>query len=349
MDKAGTLLSHVELNVSDYAKSIQFYDVILQPLGWRRIVCQTSHTTYTDGFLKIVLGPVEEKYKTPPFHRKRTGLNHLAFYAPSMEFVDRYEQDVLKANQIRCLYETESKGDETYYSIFFEDPDRIKIEIVYSPEYCSERHYTNQLKSDFNPYTPENTSSVPQSSPSVIPTLVTQRLTLRPFKLSDAKEVQRQAGHPKVAATTALIPHPYPDGAAEAWISSHEDHFKKGIAIDWALVLTDSNRLIGCLSLTISKSNPRAEIGYWIGEEFWNMGFCSEATQEAIRYVFEDLKLNKVTARHRIDNPASGKVMQKSGMEQEGLLKQDFVKNGRFFDMVVFGLTRSKWQSEQKR
>ncbi len=146
------LLSHIELNVSDYAKSIQFYGHILIPLGWKRLVCQKNHTVFSDGQMKIVLAPVEEKYSTSTYHRKRVGLNHLAFYASSQKFVDEYIEKVLKPCKISCLYADESKGDETYYSIFFEDPDRIKIEVVYSPGYCSENHWTNKLEDNFDPY-----------------------------------------------------------------------------------------------------------------------------------------------------------------------------------------------------
>ena len=58
----------------------------------------------------------------------------------------------MKPQGIDCLYADNSKVDETYYSIFFEDPDRIKIEVVYSPEYCSLNHWTNQIESNFDPY-----------------------------------------------------------------------------------------------------------------------------------------------------------------------------------------------------
>lgn len=149
-----TLLSHIELYVSNYANSIQFYDRILIPLGWKRLVCLKSHTVFSDGHLKIVLGQVEDKYHSPEYHRKRVGLNHLAFYAPTKSFVDDYIEKVLKPHNINCLYENESKGDETYYSVFFEDPDRIKIEVVYSPDYCSEGHWTNKFEDDFDPYKP---------------------------------------------------------------------------------------------------------------------------------------------------------------------------------------------------
>lgn len=181
-----------------------------------------------------------------------------------------------------------------------------------------------------------------------IPTIKTDRLTLRPFNLSDAKEVQRQAGNPKVAATTATIPHPYPDGAAEEWISKHQEWFEKGQAVDWAIVLNENSKLIGCISLGMNKIHQRAEVGYWIGEENWNKGYCSEAAKAAFKYAFEEMKLNKITSRHMAENLASGKVMQNAGMEQEGFLKQDFFRQGRFVDMVVYGLLKEQWRGRDK-
>lgn len=178
---------------------------------------------------------------------------------------------------------------------------------------------------------------------SKIPSLVSQRITLRAFQLSDAKEVQRQAGSPKIAATTATVPHPYLDGMAEAWMSKHEELFQKGLVVNWAIELNETNALVGCISLDINKTHQRGEIGYWIGEEYWNKGYCSEAAIEVIRYGFKVLNLNKITSRHMSANPSSGKVMQKAGMLKEGYLKQDFCKNGQFVDMVVYGLLREEF------
>ncbi len=181
----------------------------------------------------------------------------------------------------------------------------------------------------------------------IIPTIILERVLLRPFQLSDAQEVQRQAGNPKVAATTATIPHPYADGLAEEWISMHADWFKKGLAVDWAIELIEGKKLVGCMSLGINKANQRAELGYWIGEEFWNQGFGTEAAKGVIHYAFETLKLNKITSRHMSENPSSGKIMMKAGMEKEGYLKQDFLKNGSFVDMVVYGILRDSFHREQ--
>jgi catechol 2,3-dioxygenase-like lactoylglutathione lyase family enzyme len=147
-----TYLSRVEIYVSDYAKSIRFYDSILIPLGWKRLVCQKSHTTYSDGAMKIVFCPTEENYLQHGYHRKRVGMNHLAFYAQSKESVDQLYQNVLVPNGIECLYEKKPNGEEDYYAVFFEDPDRIKIEVVYSPGYCAPEHWTNLYKDNFDPY-----------------------------------------------------------------------------------------------------------------------------------------------------------------------------------------------------
>ncbi len=178
---------------------------------------------------------------------------------------------------------------------------------------------------------------------SSAPVLQTSKFKLRPFILSDAKEVQRQAGDPRVAATTLTIPHPYLDGAAEAWISSHNADAEKGLALQWAIESLKDNRLVGCISLAINKNHRRAELGYWIGADFWNQGIGTEAAIKVTEFAFKVLNLNKITARHMYDNPGSGRIMQKIGMEKEGLTKQEVLKNGKFVDLVVYGFLKEDY------
>ncbi|MBO9665575.1 MAG: VOC family protein [Bdellovibrio sp.] len=147
-----TKLSHIDLNVSDYAKSIRFYDLILLPLGWKRLTCRTDHTTYTDGTMKLCICPTEEKYLAHGFHRKKTGLNHLAFYANSKSELEVFHKDVLQKNDVPTLYEKGPYGDDDYYAVYFEDPDRMKIEVVFSPTYCHADHWTNSFEDNFDPY-----------------------------------------------------------------------------------------------------------------------------------------------------------------------------------------------------
>src|SRR6185437_9782778 len=121
---------------------------------------------------------------------------------------------------------------------------------------------------------------------SSMPILATERLVLRPFALRDARDVQTLARAPEVARTTALIPHPYPDGAAEQWISTHEEAFVQQRGLTLA-ILSKADSLIGCISLVGHlKSNGISELGYWIGLPFWGKGYCTEAASAIAAYGF---------------------------------------------------------------
>lgn len=174
------------------------------------------------------------------------------------------------------------------------------------------------------------------------PTLPTDRLILRPFTLADAPSVQRLAGDSAIADTTANIPHPYPDGVAEAWISNHAQEFEQGTAVVYAITLKVTGELVGAISLfSIRAAFDRAEMGYWIGVPYWNHGYCSEAAKALIRYAFDEIGLNRVFAEHMVRNPGSGRVMQKAGLSYEGTLRQHVKKGDRYEDLAVYGILRS--------
>ncbi|MBM3121771.1 MAG: GNAT family N-acetyltransferase [Chloroflexi bacterium] len=170
------------------------------------------------------------------------------------------------------------------------------------------------------------------------PTLTTERLLLRPLTLADAPEVQRLAGAREIAATTATIPHPYPDGAAESWIETHAVRFDRGEAAVFAVTRRADNALLGVVGLEIDAGMQRAELGYWIGKPYWNLGYCSEAATALVRFALAGLGLRRVFARHFSGNPASGRVMQKIGMRHEGTLRRHIVKWGEVHNLEIYGL-----------
>ncbi len=114
-----------------------------------------------------------------------------------------------------------------------------------------------------------------------LPILETDRLILRAFDQTDASAVQMFAGAREVADTTLDIPHPYPDGAASAWIATHEPAWQAGTAATYAITLRNTRALIGAIGLTVSKAHASAELGYWIAVSHWNQGYCN--TSHAIR------------------------------------------------------------------
>lgn len=149
------------------------------------------------------------------------------------------------------------------------------------------------------------------------PTLETQRLLLRPFTLEDAPRVQLLAGDERIADVTANIPHPYRDGMAAAWIASHAEKWRERELAAFAMVNKTSGLLVGCISLMHMQANE-AEIGYWVGVDYWNRGYGTEACRAVVAFAFGRLSLTRVYAHHLSRNPASGKVLLKAGLRHTG-------------------------------
>ena len=171
------------------------------------------------------------------------------------------------------------------------------------------------------------------------PILHTQRLTLRPFRLDDAPDVHRMAGDPRIADTTIAIPHPYPEGSAKAWISSHAAAYEAAKEITFAVVKTDRGNLVGCVTLLdISKPHARAALGYWTGAEYWSQGFCTEAVVRLIEFAQQEVKTTRIIATCLARNVASSRVMEKAGLKREGCLVQHINKDGCYEDMLFYGL-----------
>jgi RimJ/RimL family protein N-acetyltransferase len=176
--------------------------------------------------------------------------------------------------------------------------------------------------------------------------LTSERLILRPFALSDAPDVQRLAGAFAIADTTRVVPHPYLDGMAENWIATHEPPSDVALQLELATVEKETHALVGAVSLVaISHQDSRAEMGYWIGECYWGKGYCTEAARVLLDHAFGHLALNRVCARYLKRNGASGRVLEKIGMREEGCLRQENKKWDTFEDVVVCGILRSEWET----
>jgi ribosomal-protein-alanine N-acetyltransferase len=175
------------------------------------------------------------------------------------------------------------------------------------------------------------------------PGLKTERLNLRGFRLSDATRISRLAGEFEIADTTLRIPHPYQKKMAEKWVSEHRRKYEEGKSIHWAIILNENKKLIGSISLMhINRKHLHAEMGYWIGKEYWNHGYASEAGHAVIRYGFEDLGLNRIHAHCFSRNQASARVLMKMGMSHEGTLRQHIRKWNKFEDIEMFAIVKSE-------
>jgi RimJ/RimL family protein N-acetyltransferase len=163
----------------------------------------------------------------------------------------------------------------------------------------------------------------------------TARLVLRPATESDIPELVPLIGAREVAATTLRIPHPYEERHAREYIASPT----KDNELRLLIRLRKEGRLCGGIGLH-PDHDRRAELGYWIGVPFWGNGYATEAAKAVVRYGFEHFKFNRIYAAHFLGNDASGRVLQKIGMQYEGRMRQALWKLDSFIDVERYAILR---------
>jgi ribosomal-protein-alanine N-acetyltransferase len=103
-----------------------------------------------------------------------------------------------------------------------------------------------------------------------------------------------------------------------------------------AIAEKQSDALCGAVTIDIHTPFARAELSYWISIPHRNKGYATEAVEAMIGYGFSDLGLNRVQAAHNVDNPASGRVLEKAGMAYEGTLRKYYSINGSAWDVKMY-------------
>lgn len=125
------MLHHVEVNVSNLEKTKMFWGWIMPKLGYEIFQQWKSGISWKQGSTYIVFVQTKDQYLSSSFHRSQTGLNHLAFHANSKQQVDDMTLELMEKG-VKILYQDRHPyaGGLNHYAVFFEDPDRIKVEIV---------------------------------------------------------------------------------------------------------------------------------------------------------------------------------------------------------------------------
>ena len=148
------------------------------------------------------------------------------------------------------------------------------------------------------------------------------RILLRPWRESDAETLYRYASDPEVGPRAGWPPHKSVEESLEIIRTLfHSDHM-------WAIELKETKKPIGCMGYFIyGESNidigeKDAEVGYWVARPYWNRGICSEALRLLIDYCFHKKGFTTLWADYFPENPASGKVMEKCGFSDTGLVNR---------------------------
>jgi ribosomal-protein-alanine N-acetyltransferase len=170
-------------------------------------------------------------------------------------------------------------------------------------------------------------------------TIYTKRLILRRFRTEDAGPMFRNwandsdvcryitwSEHGNIEVTRTVV---------DQFVNSYD--FEK--VYIWAMEYRELSEPIGSISTVLmSEVSEWCEVGYCMGKSWWNMGLMSEALAAVMDYLFREVGFHRIQARHDVDNPASGRVMQKCGMQFEGILREaKLQREGRFSDLALYG------------
>jgi [ribosomal protein S5]-alanine N-acetyltransferase len=162
-------------------------------------------------------------------------------------------------------------------------------------------------------------------------------LRLRAFQASDAERLARIAGVPSVVQFTLGIPLPYDVAAAKDWIGGLRERNATGL--EWIVAICWHGHLIGSVGLTIEAEHRRAELGYWLGEDYRGRGFARAAIVRSVEIAFAELGLRRIYALCFPENAASQHLLRKLGFRKEGRLRGHIVKDDVTKDAILFGLT----------
>lgn len=167
------------------------------------------------------------------------------------------------------------------------------------------------------------------------PSLTTERLILRPMVIEDGPTIYRLVNDKDIAYDCVNIPYPYPEGAAESWISTHAFRFMQQQAVIYAITKKEGD-IVGACGLEFKFEDQRYDIGYWIGKEFWRNGYASEAAQALLDYGLNVLEIPLIGAECLATNVVSYRVLEKIGMKHVARIRKPCHSPTKEEDVEVF-------------
>ena len=174
-------------------------------------------------------------------------------------------------------------------------------------------------------------------------TLETERLILRRFRIEDAEDMFRNwASSEEVTRFMTWAPHSSVEDS-KRYIQYLIDGYKDG-KYDWIIEWKQTHEVIGAIDVIAMREDVAScEIGYCMSERFWGRGIMPEAFGEVIRFLFDEVGMNRIEATHDANNPKSGRVMEKCGLRYEGTHRQASRNNQGICDVVYRAILKEDY------
>jgi len=174
----------------------------------------------------------------------------------------------------------------------------------------------------------------------------TDRLILRPFVMDDAQNAYknwmsedkvtkylRWQTHKDISETKKVL---------EEWTEA----YNRQDTYLGAIVLKEIDEPVGSISVVDKDEYLNIlHVGYCIGSKWWNKGITSESYTAVIDYLFREVRANRIESQHDPDNPYSGRVMRKCGLQYEGTLRKADFNNQGVVDACMYSILREEWNN----
>lgn len=173
----------------------------------------------------------------------------------------------------------------------------------------------------------------------------TKRLILRRFTIDDESNMfNNWASDNNVSKYMRWPTHKNKEETKNV-LNNWIDSYKNESFYQWAITLKENDEPIGAIGLFVVNENDSCgDVGYCIGKKYWGQGIVTEALNAVFNFAFETIGFNRIETYHSINNPASGRVMQKSGMIFEGLAKQKYKSISGFEDSNMYSILKKDFK-----
>lgn len=182
---------------------------------------------------------------------------------------------------------------------------------------------------------------------SKIPTLETERLTLRRMKPSDAEDMYEYAKRGDVTEYLLWEPHNSIQQTRD-YLYFLQSRYRTGDFYDWAVISKKDKKMIGtCGFANLDFQNNRAEVGYVLNPKYWGQGIAAEAVRRVMDFAFVELNVHRVEARYILGNERSRRVMEKCGMTFEGIARSSMYIKGQYRDIGTCSIISDEYMKSR--
>ena len=174
----------------------------------------------------------------------------------------------------------------------------------------------------------------------------TERLVLRDFSMEDAPAVHRYGSDPEVVRYMPWGPNTWADTKDFLRRKLDGQRADPRSVFDFAVTLYSSGEIIGSCGISIISTQRRqAAIGYVYRRDVWGKGYATEAAKALVALGFEELGMHRIFTYCDVDNIASARVLEKTGMQREGLVRHDALVRGQWRDSYLYAILEDEWRA----